>query len=346
MHTIPPKKMTIINILNILKKYSDSEHRLTQQDIAKLLEKEYSMVVDRKTIKRNLMNLLDLDYDFEYTETTKLVKKKDKNGKEVIEEVPVFTDWYIQREFDDSEIRLLIDSVLFSKSIPHSQCRQLIEKLVGLSNIYFSRKVGHICNLPENQPENKELFYTIDVLEEAISHGKKVAFIYNRYGADKKLHPRSEEEYVISPYQMVATNGRYYVICNYEKYGGTSNFRIDKIKGIRMLDEARKELRDVQGAEMNLPKHMAEHLYMFGGESIRAKFKAKNHLIDQIIDWYGNDVTIRELEDDECLVEVTVNREAFFCWAMQYGLHIEVMEPVDMRERIIDSIKKMSEIYQ
>ena len=33
MYTIPPKKMIIINILNILKKYSDTEHRLTQQDI-------------------------------------------------------------------------------------------------------------------------------------------------------------------------------------------------------------------------------------------------------------------------------------------------------------------------
>lgn len=28
---------------------------------------------------------------------------------------------------------------------------------------------------------------------------------------------------------------------------------------------------------------MAEHLYMFAGESIRVKFKAKNYIIDQII---------------------------------------------------------------
>ena len=30
MYTIPPKKMVIINILDILKKHSDMDHRLTQ----------------------------------------------------------------------------------------------------------------------------------------------------------------------------------------------------------------------------------------------------------------------------------------------------------------------------
>ena len=90
-----------------------------------------------------------------------------------------------------------------------------------------------ICSLPEIRPENKELFYTIDVLDEAISKGKKVSFIYNSYGTDKKLHPKREREYVINPYQMVATNGRYYLICNYDKYDTLSNYRIDRITGIK-----------------------------------------------------------------------------------------------------------------
>ena len=50
--------MIIINILEILKKYSDMDHRLTQADIMEKLKKEYYMDVDRKTVKRNLMNLL------------------------------------------------------------------------------------------------------------------------------------------------------------------------------------------------------------------------------------------------------------------------------------------------
>lgn len=52
--------MVIINILDILKKYTDMDHRLTQAEIADILKKEYYMEVDRKTVKRNLLNLLDL----------------------------------------------------------------------------------------------------------------------------------------------------------------------------------------------------------------------------------------------------------------------------------------------
>lgn len=333
MYTIPPKKMVIINILEILKKYSDMDHRLTQADIIEKLNKEYYMDVDRKTVKRNLMNLLELDCGIEYTE----IPKKDKSG----EESAIYTDWYMVRDFDDSELRLLIDSILFSKHIPYSQCKKLIEKLKGLSNIYFDKKVKHICNLPENHPENKELFYTIDILDEAISQNKQVSFVYNAYGIDKKLHPRRDEKYIVNPYQMVATNGRYYLICNYDKYDELSNYRIDRITKITMLDTPAKPLKN----GINLPKHMAEHIYMFAGDSVRVKFRAKNYIIDQVIDWYGKDATIIPENDDECTVMVNVNKNAFFCWAMQYGEHIEVLEPTDIREKIINTIKKLNKKY-
>ena len=333
MYTIPPKKMVIINILEILKKYSDMDHRLTQADIMEKLNKEYYMDVDRKTVKRNLMNLLEIDCGIEYTE----IPKKDKSG----EESSIYTDWYMVRDFDDSELRLLIDSILFSKHIPYSQCKKLIKKLKGLSNIYFDKKVKHICNLPENQPENKELFYTIDILDEAISQNKQVSFVYNAYGIDKKLHPRREERYIVNPYQMVATNGRYYLICNYDKYDDLSNYRIDRITGITMLDTPQKPLK----GGINLPKHMAEHIYMFAGDSVRAKFRAKNYIIDQVIDWYGKDAKIMPENDEECIVTVSVNKNAFFCWAMQYGEHIEVLEPTDIREKIISSVQEIAKKY-
>ncbi|MDR0221176.1 MAG: WYL domain-containing protein, partial [Lachnospiraceae bacterium] len=59
----PPKKMLIINILEILKKYSDENHRLSAKEIGERLEREYAQPVDRKAIKRNLMNLMDFGYE-------------------------------------------------------------------------------------------------------------------------------------------------------------------------------------------------------------------------------------------------------------------------------------------
>ncbi len=110
MYTKQPKKLLILNILDILKRYTDAEHRLSQRDILELLETEYSMKADRKAIKRNLTDLIDFGYPLSYSESI----RNGKNGEEEI----IYTDWYMEHEFDDSELRLLIDSLCFPSTSP------------------------------------------------------------------------------------------------------------------------------------------------------------------------------------------------------------------------------------
>ena len=330
MYTVQSKKMLNINILEILKKYSDENHRLNQKEIIDLLESEYQMTVDRKAIKRNLMNLLDLGYRLEYKETVRTNKKGEQET--------LYSDWYLVRDFTDAELRLLIDSLLFSKHIPYSQCKDLIGKIKRLSNKYFEAKVKHICNLPENMPENKQIFFNIDILDEAISKRKKVEFLYNDFGTDKKLHPRlgndgKPRKYVVNPYQMVATNGRYYLIGNYNKYENISHYRVDKITEIKLLDEPVKK-RSYGEATLNLPKHMAEHIYMFSGESSRVTMRIDKFLVNDVVDWFGKDVSFYDETEDKVTASVIVNLKAMRYWAMQYANYVEVLKPAKLREQI------------
>ena len=345
MYTIPPKKLIIMNILDILRRYSDENHRLTQKDILEILEREYSMKVDRKAVKRNLMNLLEFGYNIEYSES---VRKNSKGEEEIMQ-----SDWYLIRDFSDAELRLLIDGLLFSKHIPYKQCKELIGKLKGLSNTYFDARVKHICNLPENIPANKQLFFTIEVLDEAISKGRQVSFVYNEFGMDKKLHPRKNaagesREYIINPYQIVANNGRYYLVCNYDKYGDVSNYRLDRITDIKLLDSPVKSMKKVAGLEngLNLPKHMAEHIYMFAGKSVTVKFRSADYIVGDIIDWFGTEISFSNEADGAVDVRVNVNEEAFFCWAMQYGQHIEVLEPESLRSRVKTAAMEIARKYE
>lgn len=330
MYTAQPKNMLIMNILEILKKHSDEEHRLNQKEIIDLLDREYEMKVDRKAIKRNLMNLLDFGYELEYTETIRTNKKGEPEA--------LYSDWYLVRDFTDAELRLLIDSLLFSKHIPYSQCKELIEKLEGLSNKYFKAKVKHIRNLPEKMPNNKQIFYVIEILDEAISKGKKVEFCYNDFGTDKKLHPRMSSNgkprrYVINPYQMAATNGRYYLIANYDKYDNISHYRVDRISDIVILDEPVKKQKDLSET-IHLPKHMAEHIYMFSGESARVSMRIEKFLVGDVIDWFGKDIIFHNETETSVDVSVAVNLEAMRYWAMQYANHVEVLRPEKLREEI------------
>ena len=63
-----PKKMLIINILDILRRYSDKNHRLSQKEILDKLKSEYQMTVDRKSIRRNIVNLIESGNDIEFSE--------------------------------------------------------------------------------------------------------------------------------------------------------------------------------------------------------------------------------------------------------------------------------------
>lgn len=348
-NTIPPKKLLIINILDILKKYTDEDHRLSQKEIVEILDKEYNMKTDRKSVKRNLMDLETFGYKLDYSESIRVIK--NKKGEE--EESSILSDFYLNQDFTDSELRLLIDSLLFSKHIPYSQCKELIEKLEGLSNIYFKAKVKHIRNLPENMPSNKQLFYTIEVLDEAITKNRKVKFKYNSYGTDKKLHPRKnsegeDREYIINPYQIVATNGRYYLICNSDAHDDVANYRVDRITDIELLEMPAKPKRKVKGLEngLNLPNHMAEHIYMFTGDSTRVKFRAKKYILSEVIDWFGKDISFMDETEDEVTVSVYVNEMAMRKWALQYALHVKVLSPQKLVDEIKDDVAKAAEIYQ
>lgn len=339
MYTTQPKKLLIMNILDILKRYTDADHRLSQKEIVEILKNEYNMTADRKSVKRNLMNLIDFGYEINYSESVRMIPTKYGG----MEESYILSDFYLEREFTDSELRLLIDGLVFSKHIPYSQCKELVGKLSGLSNQYFKSRIKYISTLPDNAPQNKQLFYNIDVIDEAISKHKQISFSYVYYGVDKKLHTESFEDkskkvYTVNPYQIAATNGRYYLICNYDRYDDVANIRLDRITDIKMLDTPAKPQSKVPEIKngFNLPKHMAEHIYMFAGESVPVTFRAKKYLVADIIDWFGKDVEFYDETDDELTVRTTVNENAMRVWGLQYARHITVLSP----QNLVDTIKK------
>ena len=120
MYTEPTKKLLLLNILDILQKYTDGTHKLKQSEIEDKLRNEYFMEVDRKSVKRNLMDLREFGYRVEFDDTkVRMIKSKDPKTGEIKQvESIVYTDFHLKRDFDDSELRLLIDSVLYSNYIP------------------------------------------------------------------------------------------------------------------------------------------------------------------------------------------------------------------------------------
>ena len=350
MYTTQSKKLLIMNILDVLRRYTDADHRLSQREIADILRREYEMKADRKAIRRNILDLIDFGYEIEYSESVRMMPNP-KTGE--LEETYILSGFYLLRDFTDAELRLLIDGLLFSKHIPYNQCKELVEKLEKLSNQYFKAHVRHIHTMPETLPQNPGLFLAIELLDEAITHGRKVSFSYLEYGTDKKQHRRlrpdgTVREYVVSPYQMAAKEGKYYLICNYDKYDDISNYRIDRITDVKVLEEPVKPFETLTGADgqrLDLAKYMAEHIYMYSSEKTQVKFRISKDWVSDIIDTFGMDVRFSDETEDQVTVTARVNEMAMKQFAKSYAPDVMVLEPERLREEIKAEAEKTWKAY-
>ena len=107
-------------------------------------------------------------------------------------------------------------------------------------------------------------------------------------------------------------------------------------------------MKKVKGLEngLNLPKHMAEHVYMFTGESAPVTFRAKKYLLTDLFDWFGKEMQFLDETEDEVTVRVTVNQDAMQKWALQYALHVTVVKPEGLVKKIQEDIRNAANNYQ
>lgn len=326
MGDLEPKKLALIRILQILKKHSDYDHPLLQEDIAKLLESEYSITLERKAISRNLSLLKEAGFEIEST----------KAGS-----------YLDEREFEDSELRMLIDGVLSSKYITAKHSKDLIEKLCAMANKYFRAHVKNIYSVNDwSKTDNQALFYNIEVIDDAISKKVQVRFDYNKYGTDKKLHKTSTNR--VSPYQLILHNQRYYLMCFNEHFKNLNYYRVDHITNMEILEQGATPVTEVKGFEGGIDyKIIASSLpYMYTDTIKTIEFIAYKAITDQIIDWFGNDIRITDIDEKHVKVSLKASPNAMEHWAMQYINFVEITSPLSLREKIKENLKIAEEKYK
>ena len=319
-----------IYILEILEKHANEKHRLKQMDIIRYLEEEYEVKVHRNTLSTYLAELRENGY----------IK-----GERSI---------YKVNKFDDHELRLLIDGVLFGQHIPSQDAKKLINKLKGMSELGLKNRVKNIHYVEGmNRTQNERLYENIDKIDEAIQRNRKIKVVQCRYRKDKKLAPK-DYALIVNPYQLVTEKSRYYLICYVESEGSPyhgkdmENLRIDRFWSVEILDEPAMDVRKVPGYErgFRLDEYMKEHIYMWSGKSERVTLRIKTRNIGDFIDWFGTDFSVRKQNDDYMEVSIIVNVQAIKLWALQYSRLATVLKPKELRDEMRQLIENMQEAYR
>ena len=319
------KKLALLYIMDILQKQTDADHPLQQKTIAEILRSEddgYGIDLDYKTMINHIRLLTDEG----------LIESAGKKRG----------CYFDDRVLEDSELRLLIHSVICSEFVSPRQTEDLVKRLCTLSNRFFLPATDYLQMADSwKKTSNQEIFLNIETLEAAIRKQRKVTYSYYKYGVDLKQHESSA--HTVSPYAVFIKNQKYYLMAYSEDVGGVVYHRLDRMKKISELRKARKQLETIPGYENGIDyRFLSSSLpYMYSDEPVKIKFRADEEILDHIIDWFGKD-TIQIQQSKKTTGAIVVDLEssptAFEYWAKQYLDYVEVLAPKELRERVYTSL--------
>lgn len=312
------EKAITICLLEVLREYSDESHILSMSDITSKINQLYGLNPDRRTIYSSLETLAELGYDVSFYK---------ENGK----------GYYIRdRQLEASEAHLLSDAVCSFPFISEKQTAQLLKKIHSFVSVHERRNIKNLTVIRANQKTiNKQVFFNIEMLDEAIEKRVKVTFDYFDYGVDKQLHKRREKKYKVNPYGMVYSNEHYYLVCVMSRQDRVSMYRLDRIQNIEITDIPLDE------RESGFDPHVAvkNAVYAFTGQAETIELLVERKVLNDVIDKFGINLITSEENDGRIRVIVNASRMGMKYWALQYLENAEVVAPQDLRDEIMRTIE-------
>ena len=202
-------------------------------------------------------------------------------------------------------------------------------------------------------------------IQEAIDNKKKIAFMFNGYSCEKELIPIRENKDIVSPYYIVANGGKYYLLaCKEIKTSDKTikNMSIWRIDLMTEIEIPNFERETGEGGYDVLPKREVENLPIewddnFQLEHLNMSFDKPVDITLKITtlndrkgadymflhDWFGDN--FRVVTDEKDIVTVRCSPYAMTHWALQYSDRVEVLEPQELRNEIVEKVKVLSEKY-
>lgn len=372
-----------IKILEYLRKNSDSEHPVKKSDLLNSCELKPYMG-DKEACRDTIIGLaiaMNFDeYDIRPEEDWKICFKAFKNNYSAenldsqkdddIPKLNLHGGVYYNHTFTYDEINNIIDGIMFSKTLDTKSANELIEKIENnLTSKFYKKSAKRICKVKEPTLVDKELLRrNLLTIQQAIDNKVQVSFFFNGYDREKRLVRNHIEKYTVSPYYIVASGGRYYLLACINSFKNMSIWRIDLMteleipkpgikpnsKGLPALEKKEvKNLPDVWTDEFQL-----SHLNMSFDRPVTVKLRIKSPKDENLkplradytfmYDWFGDTFKYFETEKHapyNDIVMVKCSPFAMVNWALQYSDRVEVLEPKSIRGMIIEKIRNLNEKY-
>lgn len=314
-------KARLLVLTKMFYEMTDENHPMDTFEIIDYLA-EHGVPANTKTLRSDIKLLKDQDID--------IVTVSSRPNKYFLG----------ARLFEMPEIKLLLDAVASSRFITKSKSKELSRKLTSLTSDNQKKElVRHMYTTGRIKPGNENVFYYVDLINNAIELKRKISFqIIEFDGRKKKVLRHDGEIYVMSPYAMYWNDDFYYVVGWSDKRETMAAYRVDRMENPQILDE--KAIKKPKGFRVTDYSHKV--FEMFAGEEVRVKLECRNDLMKYVIDRFGTKFETQPATDDTtyCYVDVCLS-PTFYGWAFGFGGDIKILEPEAAVEKIVEMSKKM-----
>ena len=311
------QKLKIFYILDYLQRNSHQDHPVRASELIDMLQRNYNIACERKTIYSDIQALQDYGVDIESI--------PGKNG-----------GYYIaSRNFELPELKLLIDAVQSSRFLTEKKSRELIEKLCNQCSIYDARLMRRDMLVSGRvKSMNETIYYNVDAIQDAISMNRAISFRYFDWGIDGKRKYR-EKNYYASPYGLCQDNENCYLLAHSPRHGITS-YRVDRMSEITITEDVRTPCPELTGKALH--EHANRLFQMFAGDSVNVKMRFHKSLANVVIDRFGRDNIL--IPDGSEYFNFTVNvavSPMFLSWVIGFGNKAKILHP----QSVIDECRQM-----
>lgn len=327
------KRVRLLKIWEMLNAHTDEEHPLgTEEILSRLADMGIECV--RSTLYEDIKTLQRFGYEiFCVRSTSNMYYVTDRNIS-----IP--------------ELLILMDSVQAASFVTEKKTAELVDKVAQLAGSQRGEVLKrNIVEFTVAKSENESILYSVNEIAQAIVNGKKIYFNYFDYDVKfgrvyrmSKKNPEKKRGYKVNPLGTVFDNGYYYLFCYDDFFKGVSHYRIDRMDGVKMLDEARTQGLDKDA--FDLPTRKRQLFGMFGGKEASVDLRVHKSLIDVVYDKFGDIVKLFVVDEEWVgfTAEVQIS-PTFLAWCCSFGNKLKVVSPKGVVEKLRAYLEELKGLY-
>ena len=312
-------KIRLLLIKDQLIKHSDPCNPLTFDQINNNLV-NHDINCNRKSIYNDIKILCDYGY--------------------VIEFIKSHPMGYVlhNKQFDNIEIKLLIDAINASSFISQSKSLKLIEKIEDTTS---KNEIDSLrFNVNYKKTSNEHIIYIIDDIQRAIGSDYKIYFKYFDLNITKdKKYRKKNSTYSAIPYALIWENQKYYCVMYSDEHQDFRTYRVDKMDNVKVVEQKKYDKID-----FDYKKYQLEQVQMFNGETfaVTLKFNNISTLSNAVFDQFGYDILVIEVTDEYFIININVAiSPTFYSWLVQFNNQVSIIQPINIKNDYISYLKRI-----